>query len=316
MYIGIDLGGTNIAAGLVDKYGKIVASKSCPTGASRSAEEIIADMAALARGLVADNGMKETDIEWVGIGSPGTVNSKEGIIVYANNINFLNTPMRELFRQDFDIPVFVGNDADCAALGEAYFGAARGCEHSVMITLGTGLGGGIIIDRKVYSGFNGAGGELGHMCIVKDGVPCTCGRKGCWECYSSATALIRMTAEAMKADTEYSSLLWTMHDNKIENISGKSAFKAAAAGDKIAQKVVDGYIAYLACGIVNTINIFQPQILCIGGGISYERDNLLVPLKERVFAETYTHGDMPQTELKIAELGNNAGIIGAAMLGM
>ena len=287
-----------------------------PYGASRSAEEIIADMAALARGLVADNGMKETDIEWVGIGSPGTVNSKEGIIVYANNINFLNTPMRELFRQDFDIPVFVGNDADCAALGEAYFGAARGCEHSVMITLGTGLGGGIIIDRKVYSGFNGAGGELGHMCIVKDGVPCTCGRKGCWECYSSATALIRMTAEAMKADTEYSSLLWTMHDNKIDNISGKSAFKAAAAGDKIAQKVVDGYIAYLACGIVNTINIFQPQILCIGGGISYERDNLLVPLKERVFAETYTHGDMPQTELKIAELGNNAGIIGAAMLGM
>jgi glucokinase len=314
MYIGIDLGGTHMAAGLVNDNCEIVAKKGMPTRAQNSGEEIVKDMAELAKALVNENNVPLSDIAWVGIGSPGTIDSKNGVIVYANNIRFLNTPAAEIFRKNFDVPVFLGNDANCAALGEAYAGAAKGCDYAIMITLGTGLGGGIIVDKKIYAGFNGAGGELGHMVIVKDGVPCTCGRKGCWESYSSATGLIRMTVEAMKTDTEKKSLLWKMYGDGLENVSGKSAYLAAKQGDALAISVVDKYQSYLACGITNIINIFQPQVFCIGGGVSHEGENLLNPLKKLVFAETYTRNG-PQTELKLATLGNNAGIVGAAMLG-
>lgn len=313
MYIGIDLGGTNIAAGLVNENCEIIAKKSIPTHAERPVAEIVADMASLARELAAEAGLKDSDIRWVGIGAPGTVDAKNGVIVYANNIGFLNTPVAELFRTHFDVPVYLGNDANCAALGEAYAGAAKGCDSAVMITLGTGLGGGIIINHRIYAGFNGAGGELGHMVIVKDGVPCTCGRKGCWEAYSSATALIRMTVEAMQRDTEKKSLLWEMTGG-IDKVSGKSAHAAAARGDAIAKGVTTMYEEYLASGIANIINIFQPEVLCIGGGVSHEGDNLLNPLKELVAKEVYTRSG-EQTQLKIATLGNNAGIVGAAMLG-
>jgi glucokinase len=314
MYIGIDLGGTNIAAGLVNDNCEIISKKSIPTNASRQVEEIIKDMAILAQSLVEENGISKDDISWVGIGSPGTVDTKNGVIIYANNIKFRNTPAADIFRKYYDIPVFLGNDANCAALGEAYAGAAKGCDSAVAITLGTGLGGGIIIDRKIYAGFNGAGGELGHMVIVKDGVQCTCGRKGCWEAYSSATGLIRMTVEAMKTDTEKKSMLWNMLDGGLENVSGKSAYLAARQGDALAISVVDNYQAYLACGITNIINIFQPQIFCIGGGVSHEGDNLLKPLSKLIFRETYTRKVTP-TVLKLAILGNSAGIVGAAMLG-
>lgn len=310
MYIGIDLGGTNIAAGLVNDNCEIIKKKSISTEAGRPVEEIIKDMAALAKELAAET---TEEVKWVGIGAPGTVDNKNGIIVYANNIGFLDTPVAEIFRKYYDIPVYLGNDANCAALGEAYAGAAKGCETAVMITLGTGLGGGIIIDHKIYAGFNGAGGELGHIVIQQGGEPCTCGRKGCWEAYSSATALIRQTVRAMEADTEKKSLLWTIADS-TDKVNGQTAFLAAGKGDKLAQQVVDTYEDYLAGGIATIINIFQPQVLCIGGGISHEGDNLLVPLKKRIFRETYTRS-VPQTEVKIATLGNNAGIVGAAMLG-
>ena len=313
MYIGIDLGGTNIAAGLVNENCEIIAKKSIPTKAERPVGEIIADMAVLARELTVEAGLNESDVEWVGIGAPGTVDAKNGVIVYANNIGFRDTPVAEIFKTYYNVPVFLGNYANCAALGEAYAGAAKGCDTAVMITLGTGLGGGIIIDRRIYAGFNGAGGELGHMVIVKDGVPCSCGRRGCWEAYSSATALIRMTAEAMERDTEKKSLLWEMTGG-IDKVSGKSAYRAADQGDAVAKEVVKTYEEYLASGIATIINIFQPQVVCIGGGVSHEGDNLLVPLKKLVFSEVYTR-NVAQTELKIATLGNNAGIVGAAMLG-
>ena len=310
MYIGIDLGGTNIAAGLVNENCEIIAKKSIPTKAERPVAEIIADMAKLARELADEAGC---DVEWVGIGAPGTIDAKNGVIVYANNIGFLDTPVAEIFRTHYDVPVYLGNDANCAALGEAYAGAAKGCEHAIMITLGTGLGGGIIIDRKIYAGFNGAGGELGHVVIVKDGEPCSCGRKGCWEAYCSATALIRMTKEAMEADTEKKSILWEITGG-IENVSGKTAYQAAAKGDAIAKSVTDAYEGYLANGIATMINIFQPEVLCIGGGVSHEGDNMLNPVKALVAKEVYTRSGK-QTEIKIATLGNNAGIVGAAMLG-
>lgn len=313
MYIGIDLGGTNIAAGLVNENCEIVYKKSIPTHAERPAEQIIADMAALAKSVTAEGGVKPEDIEWVGIGTPGTVDVDNGIIVYANNIGFLNTPAAEIFRKHWDKPVFLGNDANCAALGEAYAGAAKGCDTAIMITLGTGLGGGIIINRKIYAGFNGAGGELGHMVIVKDGAQCTCGRKGCWEAYSSATGLIRMTKEAMLADTQKKSLLWKLNPD-INDVSGKSAYIAAAQGDAAAKAVTDEYEDYLACGIATMINIFQPEVFCVGGGVSHEGERMLAPVRKLVAQQIYTRG-VKQTEIKIATLGNNAGIVGAAMLG-
>ena len=313
MYIGIDLGGTNIAAGLVNENCEIIAKKSIPTHAERPVAEIVADMASLARELAAEAGLKDSDIRWVGIGAPGTVDAKNGVIVYANNIGFLNTPVAELFRTHFDVPVYLGNDANCAALGEAYAGAAKGCDSAVMITLGTGLGGGIIINHRIYAGFNGAGGELGHMVIEVDGPQCTCGRKGCFEVFSSATGLIRMTKEAAEADSSSILNKYLADDGKF---SARHAFMAMRDGDKAGTEVVEKYCKYLAAGITNTINIFQPDILCIGGGVCNEGDPLLLPVKELVKKEVYTRMLSQNTEIVIAKLGNDAGIIGAAFLGL
>ena len=313
MYIGVDLGGTNIAAGLVNPDGEIVLKKSIPTPPGHDVEGIIKAMADISLSLVEEAGVDKSEVKWVGIGTPGTVDNENGVIIYANNLDFRNTPAAAMFQKYWDIPVYLGNDANCAALGEAYAGAAKDCQTAIMITLGTGLGGGIIIDKKIYAGFNGAGGELGHMTLVVDGVPCTCGRKGCWECYSSATALIRMTKEALDTDPNKESLLWKMVEQEGK-VSGKTAYAAAAQGDALGQSVVDKFEHYLAMGIASIINIFQPEMLIIGGGVSKEGDRLLNSLNKRVFSEVYTRG-VPQTQLKIATLGNDAGIVGAAMLG-
>jgi len=314
MYIGIDLGGTNIAAGIVDKEGKIIFKDSVPTKAERSAEEVIHDMAELAKKLVEKAGVSMDDIEWIGIGSPGSVNPKTGVIEYANNLNFRNVEMRKILQTYIDKPVYMGNDANVAALGEAYAGAAKGVDHAVMITLGTGLGGGIIIDKKIYCGFNFYGAELGHLVIEYNGRQCTCGRKGCWEAYSSATGLVNMTKEKMLE--EKNSLMWEICGGDIERASGRTAFNAMKKGDKAAAQVVDMYISYLACGIASVINVFQPEVLCIGGGVSNEGDNLLKPLIEKVNKETYTKDGANSTKIKVATLGNDAGIVGAAMLGV
>ena len=319
MYIGIDLGGTNIAAGLVNDQCEILASKSVPTRADeRTGVEIVKAMAELAIELCNENNVALSDVQWVGIGAPGTIDSENGVIAYANNIKFFDTPAAKIFRETFDVPVYLGNDANCAALGEAYAGAAKNARHAIMITLGTGLGGGIIIDKKIYAGFNGAGGEIGHTVIVKDGKPCSCGRKGCWEAYSSATGLINMTVEAMKKDTEKKSLLWEKaKGGTLEGVSGRTAYLAAKEGDELALEVTREYEEHLASGIATVINIFQPEVFCIGGGVSHEGDRLMEPVKKLVSEQVYTHTikNLPQTEVKLAELGNNAGIVGAAMLG-
>lgn len=304
--IGIDLGGTNIAVGIVDESYKIIKKGSVPTGAERQAICIVDDMAKLCDSLVKDAGLDWTDIESVGIAAPGTANSETGCVEYANNLPFLHFPIAPLLIERIPCKkVYIENDANAAAWGEAVAGAAKGTDSSVFITLGTGVGGGIVINGKVYAGFNFAGAELGHMVIVVDGKPCSCGRKGCWEAYSSATGLIRMTKEKMAEckDTK----MWDICEGNADKASGRTAFNAARQGDKAGQEVVDMYIDYLACGLVNILNIYRPQILSIGGGISNERDNLLRPLLERLGESS--------TQIKIAELGNDAGIIGGALLG-
>ena len=317
-YLGIDLGGTNIAAGIVNEEYKIIKKKSVPTLAHRDGKEIIKDMANLCLSLLADCGLTVDDIEYAGIASPGTANSETGVVEYANNLPFVDFPIASLLKEYSGIKkVYIENDANAAAKAEAIAGVAKGAKYSVMITLGTGLGGGIVLDGKVYSGFNFAGAELGHIVIEKDGKQCTCGRRGCWETYSSATGLTNMTKEhVLKARAEgRKTLIEDLINGNVDNCNARVAFAAMKQGDEVGKEIVDEYISYLACGISNVINIFQPNVLSIGGGVCNEKDNLLVPLKEAVFKETYTRGDR-QTEIKIAELGNDAGIVGAAVLGL
>ncbi len=311
-YIGIDLGGTNIVAGVVNEKYEIVAKAKTPTNRPRSAKEICLDMANMALEAVEKAGLKISDIESVGVGAPGSVNSDTGVISFSNNLDFHDAPIADYIREVIDLPVYVENDANAAAYGEFVAGSAKGTKDAVCITLGTGVGGGIIIGGKIYSGFNYAGAEIGHTVVEVDGPQCSCGRKGCFEVYSSATGLIRMTKEALDANPD--SKMHEMMDG--DHVSGRLAFNAMRAGDQAAKGVVDKYIKYLAAGIANTINIFQPEVLCIGGGVCNEGDALLIPLKALISKEIYTRNSDENTKIVIASLGNDAGIIGAAFLGL
>lgn len=307
-YIGIDLGGTNIVAGVVDEEYNIISKSSVKTNLPRPEQEIAADMILVAKQAVEKAELTMEQIEWVGVGTPGIANSETGIIEYSNNLGFVNTPMVKYLEEGLGRPAFIENDANAAAYGEYVAGAAKGAKNAVCITLGTGVGGGIIIDGKIYCGSNFGGAEIGHTVISVDGPQCTCGRKGCFEVYSSATGLIRMTKEAI-AENPGSMM------KEEEKISGRTAFDYMRKGDKTAKEVVDKYIKYLAAGITNTINIFQPDVLCIGGGVCNEGDPLLLPMKEIVARENYTRNSPKNAKIVIAKLGNDAGIIGAAFLG-
>ena len=311
-YIGIDLGGTNIVAGVVDEEYNIIAKASTKTNCPRPEKEIADDMARMALEAVKNANLTIDQIEWIGVGTPGIANSETGIIEYSNNLGFKDTPMVKYIQETIDKPVFIENDANAAAYGEFVAGAAKGAKNAVCITLGTGVGGGIIIDGKIYSGSNFAGAEIGHTVIEVDGAQCSCGRKGCFEAYSSATGLIRMTKEAI---AEHPECIMAQSEKEKGKVTARTSFDCMRAGDKYAKAVVDKYIKYLAAGITNTINIFQPDILCIGGGVCNEGDPLLLPMKELVAKEVYTRNSPKNTEIVIAKLGNDAGIIGAAFLG-
>lgn len=310
--IGVDLGGTNIAAAIVSDSGEIIKKGSTPTMSDRSYEYIVKDMCDLCSSLIEDAGLTLADIHSVGIGSPGIPDPKNGVIVYANNLHFSNTPIRAEFQKYLDIPVYVENDANVAALGEYETGAGKLYDDFVAITLGTGVGGGVIIDRKIIGGSWNGGAELGHIVIKAGGVQCTCGRKGCWERYSSATGLIREARDAASANP--SSMLNKLVDGDLTKMNAKVPFDAAQSGDIIAKAVIEQYVEDLAVGLLNVINIFQPEIIVLGGGVSAQRDNLITPLKERIAKEIYGGADNFKTKIEVATLGNDAGIIGAAML--
>lgn len=311
--IGIDLGGTNISVGLVDKDNNIIARAVSDTGASRHADEIVSAMAQLCEEVCAKASVGTDKIRSVGIATPGTADSDRGVVVYANNLPFLAYPISDKLKEKFPVnEVIIANDANAAACGEAAAGAGKGQKDFVMITLGTGVGGGIIIDNKVYTGFNYAAGELGHIVIVHNGRQCTCGRKGCWEAYSSASALISMTKEKMNEAKE--SMMWDYVGGDINKVNGRTSFDCMRKGDKWAKEVVDTYIDYLATGTANIINTFQPSVLAIGGGISNEKEYLLEPLNAKIEKEVYSRNSDDRTQIKIATLRNDAGIIGAANL--
>ena len=309
-YLGIDIGGTSIKAGIVDKEGNILAKSSCKTGREREASIIVKDIIELAKNIIFENGYTYDNIKGVGMGIPGSIDSKEGVIIYANNILFENVPIVKLFNEEINIPTIIDNDANAAGLGEMIFANEDGYKNLVFITLGTGVGGGIIIDGKIYSGNKGVGAEVGHMSIMVDGRQCNCGNIGCWETYASATALISDTKAKMEKNPD--SLM-----NKIAKedgrVTGRTAFKARRLGDKAASEVIDDYVKYVGTGLGNLGNILRPEAILIGGGISNEGEYFIDMLQKYINKCLYCEYAAP-VKVKRAKLLNDAGILGAASL--
>ena len=313
-YVGVDIGGTNLKAGLVDENGVLLATQKMKVASIADDDGLAWTVASLVQELAHTVNISVSDVASVGVGVPGTVEIRSGSINYTCNLPLRNVPLRKLFHCYLSIPLYIENDANCAALAEFLVGAGRDSKRFVTITLGTGVGAGIVHNGKIYHGANGMAGEVGHMVIQRGGLPCPCGRHGCWEQYASATALKRMTAAALAAHP-HSILAQVVAENE-GRVSGQSAFIAARRGDPVGQQVCDEYVDYLACGVVNVVNIFQPDTLAIGGGVSNEaEEQLLLPVQQRVARESIPCGRDRRTRIVKAELGNRAGIIGAALLG-
>lgn len=311
-YIGIDVGGTNIAAGVVDENYNIIGTSKIKTRMPRPAEEIIDDIAQSAMLAALNAGLSMDDIKSVGVGCPGQIDPSTGVVNFSPNLDFHLVSLGEMLSEKLNKEILIENDANAAALGEALAGSAKDTDSAVIVTLGTGVGGGIIINGKIYSGHNYAGAEIGHMVIKENGIKCGCGRKGCFEQYASATALINQTIEAMNSDP--SSLMWQLTNGNIDKVSGHTAFEAMRKGDNTAKKVVKKYIEYIGCGVVNLVNIFQPEICCIGGGICNEGEELMTPLRAYIEKERFSRYSTMQTKISTTSLLNDAGIIGAAFL--
>ena len=310
-YLGIDLGGTDIKVGVVREDYTIAAKHSAPTMHPRPAEEIVGDMVAAGKKALRTAGLSEADINCVGVSVPSMVGA-DNRIIFANNLNWVDYDLAPVFRSFWDIPVRIVNDADAAALAEVYAGAAREFDNVVMLTLGTGIGGSIIIDRKIYAGKDNCGTEPGHIIIAKDGEPCTCGARGCFETYASVNGLIRGTVRAM---AQYpGSIMHGMCGGDVSRIEGRTPFDAASKGDEAGQLAVDNYIGYLAAGIASLIVAIRPQAVILGGGVCNAGESLFGPLRKAVKPLTSVLGTASISLILKAELGNDAGVIGAALL--
>ena len=310
-YIGVDVGGTNLVAGLVDEQGAIRTKVGRPVDRTLGADALSDQIAQLALRACREGGVSPDQIQAVGVGIPGLVDNKTGVVVQTANMPFRNTPFREIFQKQWQVPVYLGNDANCAAIGEYWAGAAKGCSPAVVVTLGTGIGGGMVVDGKLFTGYANSGMEVGHMIVYPGGQRCGCGNLGCWEQYGSATALIRMTREEMERCPD--SVLWQLCGGDLSQVQGRTPFQGAEQGDEAAKRVLRAYLEALSLGLVNLINILQPQVICLGGGISNARDELLLtPLEELVRQGTYDKN--APTRLVRAALGNDAGVVGAALL--
>ena len=313
-YLGIDLGGTNIVAAVVNADYQIVSEAKNPTLCPRPWQEILDDIAKTALEAVEKANLKISNFAFVGIGSPGIISVETGTVIAAVNLGFSNVPLSSYLSEKLGIPVILENDANAAAYGEFKTGFAQNTKNFVALTIGTGIGSGVILDGKIFRGSNGIAGELGHTVIKLGGRPCSCGRNGCVDVYASATGLITTTKEFMESNK--SSLMWELSQNDISKVNGITAFKAARQGDKTALEVIASYTEVLAACISNIINTFQPDTITIAGGISKEGDFLLNPVKSLVEKEILKNPSCPQPKIEIAKLQDKAGVIGAALLGI
>ena len=307
--IGIDIGGMSIKTGLV-KGGVIIEQNRVKT--AKTPKECIQDIVGQINALLKNNGISVEQLNGIGIGCPGAVSRDTGMVEFLPNLGWEKVPLVEELRKHFDVEVILSNDANVAALAETMYGCAKEYNTSVMFTLGTGVGGGIVIDNKLFEGGWSRGAELGHATLFLDGEQCTCGRTGCIECYTSATALMKQTREAMLADKN--SLMWDYVGGDIEKVDGRTAFECEKKGDKAAKTVVDNYVKYLGESILNMLNIFRPEAFILGGGVSAQGKNLTDRLEAYCEKFDYGYKNAPKTKILVATLGNDAGIIGAAAL--
>ena len=311
-YIGLDVGGTTFKAGVVNEKGEILVKNAYPTGVERPYQEIIADMAKLCRQVTAEAGLEMKDIAAVGVGVPGMFSNKTGMIPFCTNLGWHDVPFVAEMKKHLDVPVYGDNDATVAGLAESVAGASAGVDSSVILTLGTGVGGGIVINGRPYSGAHGCGSEIGHIIIKMDGEMCTCGNEGCFERYASATAIIREAKKALEDDPQ--SAILAMCGGDKDKINAKIVIDAAREGDPAAVKVFNGYVRALAHGIVSIINMIDPEVILLGGGVAHAGEFLLNAVREAVKPLVFFK-TMPYARIELAQLGNDAGIIGAAMLG-
>lgn len=309
--IGIDLGGTTMTAGVVNENYEIVGKLTWPTRLPRPAQDLEQALAELCRTVVKEAGLAFPAIEYVGIGTPGSVDFTTGFVGYNTNFGYYDWNLGSDLENLLGCRVYVENDANAAAFGEYLAGGAKGYKDAVVVTLGTGIGSGIILSGKILRGFNFAAGEIGHTVIVKGGRPCNCGRRGCWERYASARALSEDTRAAMQQNPD--TQMWKIAGN-LDHVNAKTAFDAAAAGDACARQVLDNWMEYVACGVANIVNTFEPEVICIGGGVSNQGETLLAPVRAYVERETknITTGRYPA--IVACTLRNDAGVIGAAAL--
>jgi len=311
MYIGIDLGGTNIAVGIVDEAGTIKFEKSCETKKERAPHMVIEDMISLVLNILDESNVQLKEIKAIGIGIPGLAD-ENGNVIFCVNLGWRNVPLREMLEKALHKPIYIDNDATVAALAEYESGSMKNCKSGLMLTLGTGIGGGIILNGEVYSGFNGVGSELGHIVIGENFYNCNCGRNGCLETFASSTAIIKHTKKLIKEMNENTIILEKAKGN-VNNIDAKIIFDSAREGDKIANLAVNRLVKYLCIGIINIINFIDPEIIALGGGVAGAGQYLLDKVIKEVNANKY-YEDLPISKIVLALLGNKAGIIGAAMI--
>ena len=309
-YLGLDVGGTNLAAGVVDENYHLLSRESIPAGAGRDIRHITADMVRVSEAAVHRAGLSISSLSSWGIGMPSYVNPQTGLLVHANCFGWKNTPIYDYLEPYLPLPVYIENDANCAALGEMLAGSAKGCKNAVLLTLGTGVGSGIILDGKLYSGADLMGAEFGHTKLVYGGRRCTCGQQGCIDAYCSATGLATLARERIDKD----SLMWKLCDHDLQKLDAQRIVQAVESGDRCAARVWEDYIGLLAAAVSNLTALFRPEVVILGGGVAKAGETLLAPLRVKVLETTFAGKEIGVPDIRLAERGNDAGIIGAAML--
>lgn len=312
IYIGVDIGGMSLKVGFVTKEGKILHKFSFPFSREENQEKTITYLGERINSELEQQNISKKDVKAIGVGCPGSINSDDGICCYNNNLGWLNLKIADILKEVTGFETKVSNDANVAMLGEAIFGAAKNYKDAVLLTLGTGVGGGLFLNGKLYEGYEGKGAELGHTIIEMNGLPCTCGLHGCLETYASVSALIRQTKEAMNANQD--SLMWEYVEGDINKVNGKTTFECSKKGDKTAIEVVDTYENYLTIGLLNFCNIFRPEVILIGGGLSNQKEYLTDALTKKLEAHNYGFQGTPKVKILVTNLGNDAGVLGAAAL--
>ena len=305
--IGIDLGGTNIAGGIADLDGKLLLTDSIKTGLPCPASDIADRIALLCRRMAIALGLALSDAAWVGIGAPGSVDVDTGTVLYANNLEFDNVPLGQMIHERTGLPVYVDNDANVAAWGEYCAGAGKGSSSMVMVTLGTGVGGGVIVNGRITEGAHGAGGEIGHITVnPHETAVCGCGKHGCLEQYSSATGVVRCMKKLLDENPDTPCTL------RGTDFAAKDVFDAARAGDALAAREVDEMTDTLGMALASIASTTDPEMFMVGGGVARAGDVLFNPLREHF--KTYAFSSCRETPIVAATLGNDAGIYGAVRL--